>query len=212
MLREKIFKLFGPYEKSNDANKDVAGKGTLERYIESYGDDLDTNILPLIDDMTPNLFHPDNLFTRFLDYHEETRGVLPLNFLRNDTDTNTQALNERMRRRVLRIIEKLQNIKGTKLCYTVLIRLIDATVTTITYQEYFIESRYDVHLYDDDNRYDSSICSECPQYSIDIATADTLALPTVDIIKAIKSIIAFNHPIDCKIKYIKYNSTTINLS
>lgn len=240
LMRNKIFKLFGPYEKRIDSNKDANGKGTLERYSEAIGNEIDVNLVPLIENLVQNIYDPERLFTRFLDYQEDTRGVLPLSFFRNATDPNAQAQTEWMRRRILRHIDKLHLIRGTKRCYEILIRLFDPSIETILFKEYFQENRYDAERnYDEGYRYDTTICSECPQYSIDLSTQAagiivdgtgellvdgnnespfleyTVGMvngdgtPTDDFIKALKSIVAFNHPIDCHIKYIRYNSTLI---
>lgn len=243
-IKQKIFKLFGPYEKRIDSNKDNNGKGTLERYMEAYGDDIDTNIIPLIENLVQNIFDPEKSFARFLDYHENTRGSVFISFFRGSQNPDEAAKTEWTRRRILKHIEKLTLIKGTKKCYEILLRLFDPTIENITFTEYYQENRYDSDkLYDDANRYDTTICSECPQYSIDITTqaisviidgtgdtpidgnnetpfidyvgggslGSTSTTPSEDLIKAIKNIVAFNHPIDCKIKYIRYNDTLITL-
>lgn len=205
-FKNKIFGLFGSYEKIIDSNKDVTGKGSFERYMEAYGDDIDTNIIALIENLTQNLIDPELSFARFLDYHEAVRGVLPLDFTRGEAVS--QAENEWMRRRVLRHIEKLVQIKGTRKVYDVLFRLIAPTITVITIQEYFFEYRFDLHSFDNNSFFDSSICSECPEYSVDIITSPVSA-PSTDVVKSIQSIVKFNHPIDSKIKYIKFNTTNI---
>ncbi len=207
-FKDKIFSLFGSFEKLTDSNKNVDGKGSLERYIEAYGDDIDTNIIALIENLNQNLIDPELSFARFLDYSEETRGVLPLDFTRGENAT--QADNEWMRRRILRHIEKLTLIKGTRKVYDVLFRLIAPTITTVTIQEYFTESQFDVDSFDDSALFDSSICSECPEYSIDIVT-NPVIVPSADTIKSIQSIVKFNHPIDSKIKYITFNTTNIQI-
>jgi len=210
MVIEKIFGWFGGYEKIIDANKDVNGKGTFERYMEAYGNDVDTNIIPLIENLTQNIYDPERSMAKFLDYHEGLSGVLPLDFSR--ADPNSQAANEWMRRRLLRHIGKLLLIRGTRKGYDVLIRLIDPTVISITFQEYFTDTRYDTGIrFDDGHYYDAGICNTCPEYSLDIATETNTDTPTSYIQKAIKSIVAFNHPIDARIRYIKYNDTTITV-
>jgi len=211
-IKDKIFKLFGSYEKRLDSNKDSNGKGTLERYMEAYGDDIDTNIIPLIENLVQNLFDPERLLTRFIDYNEHAKGVGSLFLTVNSSQPNAQAQMEWMRRRILKHIEKFHLIKGTQLCYKLLIRLFDPSVQTVTITEYFKENRYDSNKeYDNNYNYDTSICAECPEYSIDIATQNTSSMPTADFIKSLKTIISYNHPIDCKIRYIKYNATLIPL-
>jgi hypothetical protein len=164
--KDKIFAFLGLNEKLIDSNKDANGRGTLERYIMAFGDDIDTNIVPLIENLVLNTTGIETMFGRFIEPHEGTRGVLPLSFNRGTTDAHTGILNRWMRRRLLLHIEKLTLIRGTKRCYEILLRLADRTITSVSITENFLETRYDVAQYDTTARYDTSICSECPRYSI----------------------------------------------
>lgn len=211
LFKNKIFSLFSPSEKRMDSNKDVDGKGTLERYMSAFGDDIDTNIVPLIENLTKNTLDIEFLFTRFLDMHEQTRGVLPLSFSRNATDEEEQIRNEWMRRRLLLHIEKLLAIRGTKKCYQLLFRLVDTSITVVTITEIFFENNFDVVLFDDNKRFDTSICSECPQYNISITTTEGTTEPTDYFIQCTRSIVTFNQPIDVKLGTITYNGFTISL-
>ena len=209
---DKIFGFFGPFEKRQDSNKDNSGRGTLERYMRAFGDDLDTNVIPLIENLSPNLYEPEKMLTPLLDYQEDVRGVLPLFNLKLTASPTDAAKNEWMRRRILRSIDWLRAIKGTKKCYQLLLYLIDPTIVAVATPEYFRDYRYDNNeIYDDIAQYDMSMCSECPQYDILITTTTPSATPTTDFIQSLKNIITFNHPIDCRIRTVRYNSTIINL-
>ncbi len=210
LFKDKIFSLLGPNEKRTDSNKNSSGKGTLERYMSAFGDDIDTNIVPLIENLVQNTTDIELMFTRFLDVQEETRGVLPLSFSRGSSDEEERIKDEWMRRRLLLHIEKILAVRGTKKGFQLLFRLIDSTITVITINEAFSENFYDESEFDDGLKFDVSICSECPVYSI-VIVSDGTTEPTDYIIKCAKSIIAFNQPIDVKLGTITYNGFAISL-
>lgn len=209
LFKDIIFSLLGPNEKRIDSHKDAQGRGVFERYMMSYGDDIDTNIVPLIENLNQNTLDVEKLWARYLDYHEQTRGVLPLSFTRGTTDANAQLLNRWTRRRILRHIEKLRAVRGTRKGYELLIRLVDRTVQTVGITEVFFENRYDETRFDDNKPFDTSICGQCAQYSISIVS-DGSAMPPSLLLVSIRSIILFNQPIDTHLSKVTYNGYDID--
>jgi hypothetical protein len=192
---DRIFTYFSKYEKTSDINKDVNGKGTLERYNETVGDDIDSNLMPLIDNLIKNVLEPAKCLDNFVPYGEADMGVRVV--LRDTLQ---------YRRAVLSIINRLHQIKGTLKGYYVLFGKLGWQVT-IT--EYFDAGGFDSPTTFDDNlrTFDSKECLPCSDYSMDIVTIGG-GPPTSDDMATINSVIGFNEPINAHLRQLTFNGTT----
>lgn len=192
-LKNTIFaRFFSLFDKEQDDNKDVDGKGTIERYQETIGEDVDLNVIPFIDNAHDNLIVPQTMFERYIIDRENSLGNNVL-FLGFSTE---------MRRRIIKHWIRYVNIKGTIRCYEVLFSMLGITGITIT--ELFDTGGFDsITTFDSDIRptFDSGKCSPCTFYSIELVGPPL----TTEIYNAIFSIIMFNEPINAKLLDLTYN-------
>lgn len=189
-VETSIFKLFGTYDKRTDINIDVNGKGTLERFNELVGYDIDTNLLPFIDNLLANVYVPKTAFNSFIAYLETGFGVQ----LFFDQTITT-------RRAILGVIQRINSIRGTRRAYTLLFGMLGLSIVLT---ESFIVYGFDspVTFDDDDRVFDSSTCPACTSYSLDI-TGPGVVTP---FLPAIRSIIAYNEPINALLRGLTYNT------
>jgi hypothetical protein len=195
-LKNTIFERFySLFDKRQDPNKDVDGKGTLERYNEVIGQDVDDNVNPLIDYALDNLTVPATMYDRYIPYKEADLGNIQL-FLSFDPV---------MRKRIIKHWHRYVNIKGTIRCYEVLFAMLGITAV-IT--EIFDTGGFDsATTWDSDIRptLDSGRCKPCSFYSI----AMTGPPLTTEIYNAILSIILFNEPINADLLELTYNGSSL---
>ena len=188
-VREKIFNLFGSYEKSVDINKDANDKGTYERFVEVCGKQIDELCTPLVEDLVANNIDPLTAYLKYYIYLEYTRGI-GLNLY----DT------QEWRKRVLKYIHRWYEIRSTKRCYTLMFKMIGLDVV-IT--EYFGTYGFDSPMtFDDDLRVFDLKCSPCSSY--DLTLTGTVP-PSAELDNAINEIIIFNQPINGKLTNWTYN-------
>lgn len=192
-----IFKYFTKSDKSLDTSKDINDKGTLERYNETIGADIDV-LTPFIDNIIDNLYNPETCFDRYVPYLESMTGF--------DIDNGTLYLLPTLdwRRRVLKHIFRYYHIKGTKRGYEVLFTILGMTMALTEYDN--VNSFDSPLTFDDVGRvFDKGRCYACSGYSIDLVG------PTItpELETAILNIIKFNEPINARLVYLKYNSVPI---
>lgn len=189
-----IFPLFGVDEKVQDINKDANDKGTLERYNEIIGDDIDQNIRPLATDLVDNVLAVPTFYAKFIPNAEEDMGI---DFVIYDSEV--------WRRRVIRFLQDWVEIKGTKRAYRVMLGMIGVNVTNII--ESFSSYSFDSPVKFDDpvRRFDMQ-CLACTGYTI---YAEGIPLPTDELIAAITAIVRFNQPINAKLTDFIYNGESI---
>lgn len=158
-LKSYIFgNLFGHYYKVNDTNKDGAAKGTLERFIETFGEYLDENTiidLEKVIDIVDSTTTPSQLLSHISD----TLGNPPDLFL-----------DEGIYRNILQYILSVYKIKGTEESYQLLFSMMGFNVILV--QNPTVAAIYDSGLfYDDSELYDDS-CPTCSTYSITFTDAN----------------------------------------
>lgn len=185
---------FTSYEKESDTKKDAFGKGTLERYNECIGEDIDLEIQPVIDDLVKNTIDPRDNWDRFIPYVEKQMGV-------NVTLEATLT----MRRAVNQVLQRITTIKGTKKALEVLFGMIGISIVLT---EHFNEGGFDSALtFDDDIRvFDSGHCPTCSEYSLALTGSAVLGTTLTWIIG---NIIDWNEPINATIRTLTYNGTPI---
>ena len=122
---DNIFSYFTPLDKRLDTNKDVNGKGTLERFNECIGLDMD-EVYPLVNDLLDNLYNPKTCFDRYVPYLESMLGF--------DIDKGLLYLFNTIawRRVVVQHILHYYTIKGTRRGYEVLFNLIGISLGKLT--------------------------------------------------------------------------------
>lgn len=192
-----IFKYFSKSDKRVDSNKDGNNKGTLERFNECIGADID-DLTPFIDSILDNLYNPETCFDRYVPYLESMTGFdidKGLIYLYQDLD---------WRRRVLKHVFRYYNIKGTKKGYEVLFQLLGITMSLTEYDN---TNSFDSPLtFDSPGRvFDRGRCFGCSGYTLDLV-GPTL---TPELNAAILNIIKFNQPINAILQLLTYNSVPI---
>lgn len=187
IFKDIIFEFFG-YWKNIDSNKDVDGKGTMERYNEIIGIDIDDEILPLVDNLVPYNTLPRAVLERLLIYLEKNVG----------SDLYLGSGIE-MRRRVRQNIHDYYRIRGTLGAYHLMFGMLGYTITiTETWTDYSFDSPL---TFDDPVRRFDMNCSNCSSYRIDVLgdywdeVEEVSTIPDEDI-EAFRSIIIFNQPIN----------------
>ena len=187
-----LFERFFPtYWKRTDVNKDAQGKGTMERYVEVMGNELDEMVTPAIDNMLDSLHGASTISERFMGIAEDTIGNQL--FI-----TNLIAL----RRKVNQFIIKYQQTRGSLLSYTALFRLLGFSVNieVISIGGFDSGESFDIGTFDTD-----SGC--CTVYNVRLISSLTY---TPDIRRAIESIVEFNEPINATLNKIFINGVDID--
>lgn len=187
----KIFpKYFTTYEKRSDTNKDANGKGTLERFNETIGKDIDDNIHPLIDALLYNTIDHKTCMDRYVPFLENEFAVTV-------RISNTLA----SRRAVLAVIQRLTTMKGTAEALRVLFGMMNLSVVITEYFNYW--------GFDSSETFDSAVrtfdssCPACSDYKIEL-TGSFGSLNGVQL-DAVYRIIAWNQPINATLRTITYN-------
>lgn len=190
-----LFAKFPAYFKRDDSNKDVDGKGTLERFLEIHGDELDEIIVPSIEEFL-NILDAQIAPEEFLTHISDTLG--------NPPDI-TQNLDEY--RNILSFIVSHYKIKGQEAAYILFFSLIgfEVTIEEIEPIEYLMDSG---HLMDGEPIFDSS-CPTCSCYTIEftnIADSDNNIAPvTAQTIGYLREAIEFNEPINACLESFRQN-------
>ena len=195
-LKERIFGMFFTlFDKVQDANKNAENKGTLERYCELIGEDLDDNLIPFIDNAHDNLIVPLTMLQRYIADREISLGNNVL-FLGTD---------DPMRRRIIKHWHKYVQAKGTLTNYNAMFAMLGVAATI---NENLNQGGFDSPTtFDSDTRptFDSGRCRPCTGYDI-VLTGPPLS---TEIYNAILSIVLFNEPINARLTNITYNGQSI---
>ena len=118
LFKNFLFKRLPTYFKRFDSNKDLQGRGTLERYMGILGEELDEEIVPLIEnylDVVDAQVSPE----RFLIHLSDTLGNPP------DISQNLAEY-----RNILSFIVSYYKIKGTEAAYQLFFSLLGFNITT----------------------------------------------------------------------------------
>ena len=174
-----FWNLFPSYYKENDTNVDPTGKGTLERYMEIFGDQIDANIIPKVEQWVDilGIDAPDQ--DKYYNHQAYTYGNPPI---ANFSDYL-------MYRRVLEFIVSVYKIKGTALSFEAFFRLMGYTVLA-TQQPCPAAMRYDeLNEYDNGFLYDQTGCCTCVDMELtvlgrlDFAAVTPNDIALVDLLK-----------------------------
>jgi hypothetical protein len=180
-------KWFTQYHKTEDSYKDLNDKGLLERYVQTIGQEIDTNILPYLENLQDNILNPKSIFAKLLPFREQELGV---NLVYDDTVER--------RKQILSYWLRLVQIKGTKRGYEVCIRLMNFSgliIDTVDVITYF------------DNPLPSAGCNACYEY--DVIVKGNKQVIDLTIVDAFFNLIEWNEPINCKLRFFIYNDTYV---
>ena len=189
-FKDWFFKEFPDFYQDNDVNKNVLGEGTFQRYLRTFGLELDEEMMPYIHN-----------FMEIVDVQKCSEKFLPLiaTILGSPPSFNS---NNDLYRKVLAYALAVYKIKGTKKSYIIFLGILGLAIT-------FVESTpakkytYDddpIRLYDEEptpNQYDSE-CDNCSEYWIGYSVSGGEV--DQDILDAAESVLCFLQPINAKFK------------
>lgn len=197
-LKQIIFqKYFSPLDAKTDPNKDVDGKGTMQRFVEIVGEDVDNSLLPLVENFIAKIYKAETMDSRLIPFREQAQGNDIFPFLLSGGDA--------MRRRIIRHWRWLVGERGTKVGMIKLFAWlgITAVITEINDTGGFDSAT----TFDSDVRpvFDSGKCRSCSFYQLDL----TGPLLTEELWFGILSIIAFHEPIHAELYILTYNGLSL---
>ena len=193
----KIFEFFGHADKWNDTYKDANGKGTLERFNELIGEDIDDNIVPKVEAMVNAIYDPNNAESKFLTLIEKTLGI------------EIYSGDDTMRRRLIKNIIKLYQIRGTERVFDILFRWIGIDSYTLTIRDENRGFDNDLETLDSVNRTFDSALLNCASIVIELTGTAPMSPAFVQLVT---SILNFNLPITVEVESITYNGITLTYS
>ena len=192
------------YFKQTDNYKDpISGEGLLERYLQTFGMELDEEVVNYADGYISgtsldvnikSVIDPLTCDPKFLLHIAHTLGNPP--DLLQATSTY---------RKLLRYILAYYKVKGTKRSYEIFFALLGWNVSIIEYEPG--DTRYDDNpndLYDTDKHYDGD-CASCSDYEILITplnndcTNPTIQFIDQTILDLLWEVIKFNEPINANL-------------
>jgi hypothetical protein len=200
-FEEGIFnRFYTVFDKRVDNNKDVNGKGTLERFNETIGKDLDENIVPLIENLLEYIYEHETAYDRYVPYMESMFGFKRGNWNLYFTNDLT------VRRKVLKYIQPWHNLRGTERLYHILFGMLGLTLVLVENPAgYGFDSPV---TFDDTERRFDSTCPTCSSYTM--ALTGTVPM-TPELLRALESIVEFNEPINAQLISLTYNGNPIGI-
>jgi hypothetical protein len=186
------------YFHENDSYKDNTGRGLLQRYLKTMGDELDQKLLPEIECYL-RILDAQNCEPKYLNHLSDILGNPPDIF--GDED---------MYRNLLSYICSVYKIKGTKKAYELFFSLLGFNVELIEIPPLTQESKYDLSggKYDTgntDSTYDQDRCKPCSYYDLTLYPKNQEQLVfNQDLISRIMAAIEFNEPINAKLRHLTF--------
>jgi hypothetical protein len=187
-FRDYIFNLFPPYYKENDSYKDGNGEGLFERYTRSFGEELDYELIPKLENYL-NELDPSTASSDMLRHLSDCLGNPPDIFL-----------DENQYRNMLRYAVDVYKIKGTLGAYQLLFSLLGYSVNVTEYPPdlYLYDDSW---LYDDTDPYYDSACPLCSEYSLMFTnTANPLSPISSTILALLEAIVYWVEPINARLR------------
>jgi len=182
-VKEIIYSFFGNYFNEKDSNKDSNGKGTLERYNEIVGEDIDDVIIQHIEDMVKDNLDPQEMLSQFLSLRESSLGI-----------DLTYFSTEKWRRKTIKYFPKWVRMKGTREGLDLMFGILGITVNSVTLSTSTFS--FDDTNFDNPDRVFDMNCNNCVEYELALGNIGTL---TPELKRAIENIIQFNQPINAKL-------------
>lgn len=166
-----------------DINKDQQGKGTIQRFLESYFKELDDYSIEHLEHIQERVLDPSTCDFKYIKHFESWMGITVF----------PASLVDSIRRKVVTSAHWYYKKKATKIGLESLFNLIKSVVVVIEVHD---DNSFDSPVtFDDVKRtFDRGRCFGCSDYSLDI-TLVTLVTTTIDYLLGCYSIIKFNHPI-----------------
>lgn len=192
VFRDWFFQQFPEDVQVNDSYKNVDGEGLLQRFLRTFGVELDEEIMPFI-------FN----FTDIIDYQKCDDKFLPLigMILGNPPSLGGDSS---VYRKVLAYAVAIYKVKGTEQAYKILLGILglsikilaDIPIRKITYDD-DTDPHYDDGVEDDmpPQFYDSE-CQYCSNYRIGYQYVGTEDVDINDLLEKAESAICFIEPLN----------------
>lgn len=193
-----FWKLLSPYIQSRDSYKDENEQGLLERYLVAFGEEVDNNLLPSIENYMTNI---DAALCegKFLEHISDVLGSPP--------DIFGDYSNYR---NLLTYVVSVYKIKGTLSAYKLFFDLLGFNIDIYEIPVVNSEGQYDGEgEYDTGNElsvYDQDICSPCSSYDITFypKIGGNITINST-ILSRLKEAISFNEPINAKLRKLTFS-------
>lgn len=192
-----FFQQFPSYFKDTDTLQDVSGRGLLERYMQTFGDELDENLYGYVDEFM-GLFNPKTCPPAYLESLSFILGLPPINGTLSDGDFQFWY------RKILQYAVEIYKHKGTKKGYEIFFNILGYDVTLIE-DDLTPPVTYDTDTeefvgYDRQElgpiQYDLT-CQLCSGYTLALTDRDTGEPVTdADTLASFEPIICFLQPIN----------------
>ncbi len=203
-FKELLYYTFPKRFQEEDTYIDQNGKGLFQRYIETFGDEWDEELIPKLENYLDKIDVPttDAQYLTHLAW-----------FLGNPPDL---FYDDARYRKFLQYIVDINKVKGTVKSYEMLFFLLGVTVT-LTFVPLTTMIHDDALEYDDGYKYDEE-CPSCSEYDLEIIDPLESQLYIRDAIlgnnsKALSlllAIIAYVEPINLKLRTLYYDSGNIH--
>lgn len=189
-FKDWFFRQFPRYHQVNDTYKNVDGQGILQRYLRVYGDELDQNFVPYIEN-----------FLDIIDYIKCEDKFLPLIGSILGYPPSINGLPETYRK-ILAYCIAIYKVKGNCTSYEILFNIfgMEVEIEMDTPQKKLTYDPFPNITYDEDPtpyRYDSD-CEYCTNYMLKVRNINGSPLDP-NLLTKIQSIICWIEPINARL-------------
>ena len=197
-FKNYLFNLLPAYFHKADSNKDSNNEGTLNRFLQALGDDLDTEVVTYIESFT-DILEIETTPSKFINYLSYTLGNPPDIFK-----------DEVLYKKLLRYILNVYKIKGTRESYELYFSMLGFNVTIIEENDSLVDL-YDASTEAYDNTvtiYDDG-CKPCSPYDVIFTSvASPLAPLNSTTLQNLRDIIFFVEPINAHLRNLNLGTST----
>ena len=193
-FKDFIFNTLPDYFHRADTNKDLNNEGTLQRFLQVLGIELDDEVQPALEELI-NELDRTTANGEFLNYISDTLGNPPDIFL-----------NEPQYRKLLQFVISIYKIKGTKLSYSLFFNILGFDINIVEYPD-ALDYYYDDPsvFYDDGITFHDNGCKTCSDYDILFTNiADPFTPPNQTTLSKLRTIIPFVEPINAKLQNLLF--------
>lgn len=196
-LKDTIFEeFFAKFFTANDYNKDVNGKGFLQRYIETLAEDWDETVVKAALTLLDATLIPSTVKDKFVPYLEKMVGVEPI------------IADLAVRRRVLARIIEIYKCKGTLRSYQLIFNALGFDTVEILGAGIDFGFDSSITLDNEIRTFDLGKCHKCRYYRLNLVGAVVI---NSEMYEAIQNAIKIVEPIYCRLFDITLNSVEANV-
>ena len=194
-FKDYLFNTLSTYFYDNDTNKNVNGEGLLQRYLQVFGEEIDEEVIPKIEDFINNL-DAKNCDENTLKYISDFFGNPPDLFL-----------DDNLYRKLLTFVISIYKIKGTSRSFELFFNLLgyNVIITDEPKNSFFFYDELNLFYDTLQVNYDGG-CKLCNKYSITFSSIDNPLEPiTQATLNKLVSVIKFVEPINAEIEDLNFS-------